>query len=62
MKGCDNIFPMLYIKRDVNISKTYSFFMGFSVDNEINIIKRKMEDFTHFKDDFGTILIICKEI
>ena len=53
MKGLDRTVIMLYIKRDILKSITYSFCIGGSLSEDIENIKEILKYFNTFKGDFG---------
>ena len=62
MNGSDRIVSMLYIKKDIIASITYSFCTRKSVSKFIENIKERIAYFTVFKEEFGENEIICNKI
>ena len=62
MDGSDRIFSMLYIKKDILESSTYSFITGKSVLKQIEHIKERISDSGAFKEEVGMNKIICNKI
>ena len=52
MNVSDRIVSMLYIKRDILISRTYSFCTGESVSKYIKNIKDRIAEFEEIKEEF----------
>ena len=44
------------------LSSSYSFVLGCSDKNQKQNLKERIEEFKHFKDDFGSNQFICKKI
>ena len=53
MNRSDSIVSMLYIKREIITSSTYSLCTGDSVSKDIEIIKEILAEFKVFKEEFG---------
>ena len=53
---------MVYIKKEILASITYSFFTGKSVSKDIENIKERKVNSTVFKEEFGENEIICNKI
>ena len=62
MDGSDRILYLLYIKKDILVSSTYSFIAGKSVSKEMEDIKERIADFGYFKEEVGMNKIICYKI
>ena len=62
MYGSDKIVPMLWIKKDIPVSRTNYFITGNSVSKEMGHIKEIIADFRAFKEEVGMNKIICNNI
>ena len=62
MDGSDRIVSMLYIRKDILASSTYSFCTDKSVSKDIENIKERIADFGAFKEEVGMNQMICNKI
>ena len=62
MDGSYRIVSMVYSKKDIISSSTYSFITGNSVSKENEHIKESIADFETFKEEVGMNKMICNNI